>query len=238
MTAMSYSSGESVCFFQGSAETHPWRRPRRIGRRTLLNSDHVLASSAIPTLFPATKLEHDFFGDGALRQLSPLSPAIHLGAQRLFIVGVSDNRARKVRATSKKPDSGSPSIAQIVGHLLNSAFVDSLEEDIDRLERTNRLLSLLPPDSLRERDAALRTIDNVVVTPSEPLDEISSQHIDDLPPSVRTLLGSTGATTGGGATSASYLLFTPQFIGELIALGQRDTLWNAAEIERFFADPA
>ncbi len=239
VTAMSYSSGESVSFFQASPGTPPWRRPRRVGRRTLLNRDHVLASSAIPTLFPATKLEHDYFGDGALRQLSPLSSAIHLGAEQLFIIGVSDNRARKARRQEKtRTRKTSPSLAQIVGHLLNSAFVDSLEEDIARMERTNRLLASVPPGSLRDRDSAMRTIDNVVVTPSEPLDEISADHIHDLPRSVRTLLGSTGATTGGGATSASYLLFTPQFIGDLIALGLRDTLWCAGEIERLFASPS
>ncbi|MEZ5567178.1 MAG: patatin-like phospholipase family protein [Halioglobus sp.] len=236
VTAMSYSSGESVCFFQASPEMQAWRRPRRVGRKTLLNSDHILASSAIPTLFPATKLEHDYFGDGALRQLSPLSPAIHLGARQLFIIGVSDNRARKARARRQRPEPRqSPSIAQIVGHLLNSAFVDSLEEDIERLERTNRLLEVLPPESLNPQDNTLRPIDNVVVSPSEPLDEISASHIGDLPPSVRALLGSTGATTGGGATSASYLLFTPQFIGDLIALGQRDTLWSADHVRRLFS---
>ena len=236
VTAMSYDSGESVSFFQAAPGMKSWRRPRRRGRRTLLHADHVVASSAIPTLFPATRLEHEYYGDGALRQLAPISPALHLGASRVFTVGVSDNRSREV--SHKKvgtPRQQSPSMAQIVGHLLNAAFVDNLEDDIQRLERNNRLLSLVPEEA-RARGEGLRIIDHLVVSPSQALDDISARHICKLPASLRFLLRTTGATRGGGATSASYLLFTPSFARELIELGYRDTLWNADAVRRFLAD--
>lgn len=103
------------------------------------------------------------------------------------------------------------------------------------MERTNRLLALLPPDALEGPDLELRQVDSLVVSPSQPLDEISARHIGDLPASVRFLLRPIGATSSGGATSANYLLFTHGFTSELIALGQRDTLWSAAEIEKMFA---
>ncbi len=237
VTAMGYTSGQSVCFFQGKPAMQSWQRHRRIGRRTLLNTDHLMASSAIPTLFPATKIEHEYFGDGALRQLSPISPALHLGADRLFIVGVSNNLARQPQRTTP-PTRHSPSMAQIIGHMFTSAFVDSLESDIERLERVNDLLELIPEDLRKEKLPDLRPIEKLVVSPSEQVDKIAGRKVRYLPGSLRFFLRNTGATaSGGGATAASYLLFTRPFTDELIALGQRDTMWNREAMEKFFDVP-
>lgn len=228
VTATGYHAGKSVCFFQAKNGIGDWSRYRRSGRRTLLNCDHLMASSAIPTMFPATRIEFDYFGDGAMRQLAPLSPALHLGADRLFIVGVSANRAKPEQPASRLP-THSPSLAQIIGHMLNSAFVDSLESDIERLDRVNDLVGRILQQNGDVGD--LRRIGRLVVSPSEDLDAIAAQSIDSLPASLRFLLRVTGGTEkGGGSTAASYLLFARPFVEALIALGYRDTQAKSAEI--------
>lgn len=238
ISAMGYHSGKSMSFFQGKAGIQDWARYRRSGRRTLLNSDHLMASSAIPTMFPATRLEFEYFGDGAMRQLAPLSPALHLGADRLFIIGVSANLDRRKRVT-EKPPSHSPSMAQIVGHLLNSAFVDSLESDVERLDRINRLVELIPPETLADGHLNVRRIDRLVISPSEELDRIAASKVDSLPASVSFLLRATGGTeAGGGATAASYLLFARPFVEALIELGYRDAMWSRDDITQFLNMPS
>ena len=230
VTAMGYSTGTSVAFFQGRPDMEGWRRHRRIGRRTLLGVDHLMASSAIPALFPTTRIEHEYFGDGALRQLSPISPALHLGADRVFIVGVSGNRDPRLM---KKPPplKHSPSVAQILGHMFNSAFVDSLEGDIENLNRINRLVALIPEEVRVEKGIKARPIESQVVSPSEQVDKIAGRQIRYLPDSLRFLLRVTGATAhGGGAAAASYLLFAKPFIDKMIALGYRDTMWESDSI--------
>ncbi len=233
VTAMGYTSGQSVAFFQGRPELQGWRRHRRIGRPVLLNTDHLMASSAIPTLFPTTRIEYEYFGDGALRQLSPISPALHLGADRVFIIGVSGNRAPKPRSARTRH---SPSIAQIVGHMLNSAFVDTLEGDIEHLERINELVKLIPEEVRDAEGIRLKPVENLIIWPSEEVDKIAGRKVRYLPRSLRAFLRSTGATTsGGGAMAASYLLFAQPFIDEMITLGYRDTMWEAESIASFFA---
>jgi NTE family protein len=232
VTAMGYSSGHSVAFFQGAPGLKGWQRHRRIGRPTLLNVDHLMASSAIPTLFPTTKIEHEYFGDGALRQLAPISPALHLGAERIFIVGVSGNRAPKQRRSPRTRHS--PSIAGIIGQLLNSAFLDSLEGDIEHLERVNQLVRLIPEELREANGIPLRPVESLVVWPSEEVDKIAGRKVRYLPSSLRMLLRSTGATTsGGGANAASYLLFAKPFIEDLVKLGYRDAMWEQDSIRGF-----
>ena len=234
VTAMGYTTGESVSFFQGVPELTDWRRYRRVGRSTRLNVEHLLASSAIPTVFPTVKIGSEYYGDGALRQLAPISPALHLGADRVFVVGVSSNRNPlhwgKTRLTKH-----SPSMGQVIGHLLNSAFVDSLESDIERLERVNAMLELVPKEVLDASSSPLRPVDSLVISPSNALDKIAGRNIRYLPKSMRFFLRSTGATAhGGGATAASYLLFAKPFCDELISLGYQDAMWEVESIKTFF----
>lgn len=234
VNATGYHAGRSVSFFQARQGIGDWSRYRRSGRRTLLNCDHLMASSAIPTMFPATRIEFDYFGDGAMRQLAPLSPALHLGADRLFIIGVSANREKPELAHRRLP-THSPSLAQIIGHMLNSAFIDSLESDIERLDRVNELVGRLPP-ATGQRPEGLRQIERLVISPSEDLDRLAVESVDSLPSSLRLLLRVTGGSeSGGGSTAASFLLFARPFVEGLIDLGYRDAMARRDGIMDFHA---
>jgi len=233
VSAMGYTSGHTVSFFQGHESIQGWNRYRRAGVATPLRLEHLIASSAIPTIFPAVRINREYFGDGALRQLAPISPALHLGAESLFVIGVSGNRSST--KPKRLPVKHSPSMGQIVGHLLNSAFVDSLEGDLEHMELVNNLVKLIPEEN-RPIDFKLRAVDNMVISPSSPLDVIAGRNVRYLPDSLRFFLRAIGATTkGGGATAASYLLFSTEFITDLMELGYQDGLKEAEAIKNFFA---
>lgn len=235
VSAMGYTSGHSVSFFQGDPTLQGWSRYRRSGVATQLRLEHLLASSAIPTIFPAVRINREYFGDGALRQLAPISPALHLGADALFVVGVSGNRSAP-KANRRVPHRHSPSMGQIIGHLFNSAFVDALEGDLEHMQRMNELLKLIPEDVRMREGILLRPVDNMVISPSYPIDGIAGRNVRYLPKSLRFFLRAIGATAkGGGATAASYLLFSNEFITELMVLGREDTLAEADNIRAFFA---
>jgi NTE family protein len=233
ISAMGYSSGHTVSFFQGHSRIPEWSRYRRSGVATQIRLEHLLASSAIPTIFPAIRINREYFGDGALRQLAPISPALHLGAESLFVVGVSGNRSA-MKPDKRLPIRHSPSMGQIVGHLLNSAFVDSLEGDLEHMELINELVRLMPEE--RRAATGMAVVENMVISPSSPLDVIAGRNVRYLPSSLRFFLRTIGATAkGGGATAASYLLFSNEFISELMALGRDDALAEAEALKRFFA---
>lgn len=234
ITAMGYTSGDSVSFFQSHVGQHGWRRARRVGTPDHIRVEHLLASSAIPTIFPAVYIGREYFGDGAMRQVAPISPALHLGANRLFVIGVSSNRSPRGVSRRAPAPRHSPSMAQIVGQMFNSAFIDSLEGDLEHIERVNALLALI--DQKRcEKTLHLRFVDTLVISPSRPLDKIAGRLVRNLPSSLRFFLRRTGATThGGGAAAASYLLFSHEYCNELIALGFQDAMWERKAIEDFF----
>jgi NTE family protein len=188
----------------------------------------VLASAALPFLFPAVKLHREYFGDGSMRQIAPVSPALHLGADRVLIVGTGRQTMAEARARSNVY----PSLAQIAGHALNSIFLDSLMVDIERMERINRTLKLVPPESLK--DAQLRPIRLLFITPSQPLERIAARFLHELPRSVRFILRPTGALNRSGSNLASYLLFEAGFCRALIDLGYEDTARREAEVREFF----
>ncbi len=234
INAMGYSSGESVSFFQGAPELEGWNRHRRVGMPTRLKLEHLLASSAIPTIIPAVRINREYFGDGALRQLAPISPALHLGADSLFIVGVSGNRETR-KPARRRTVRHSPSMAQIVGQLFNSAFIDALEGDLEHLERINELVGLIPEEVRAASALPLRAVENRIISPSQELDNIAGRKVRNLPKSLRFFLRTIGATAkGGGATAASYLLFHQSFIRELMELGYQDTMWEADRLKPFF----
>lgn len=242
VNALSYSEGESVSFFQGAEALPEWRRFRRYGVRTQLSVDHLMASAAIPTLFSTVKIGNDYFGDGAVRQLAPISPALHLGANRVFVVGVSDNRSPVHWGKKRtKPPRHSPSIAQIAGQLFNAAFIDSLEGDLEHLDRVNLLLDAAGDKSLGDL-SPLRPVASAVIEPSQSLDRLAGRKVRFLPPALRWLFRATGATTsGGGGSAASYLLFEKPFIGELVELGYQDAMWERDKLRAFLqpqAEPA
>jgi len=236
VSATGYTSGQAVSFFQGHPDIENWNRYRRSGVATRLRLEHLVASSAIPSIFPAVRINREYFGDGALRQLAPISPALHLGAEKLMVVGVSGN-LKSVRANKRVPLRHSPSMGQIVGHLFNSAFVDALDSDIEHLERMNRLLRLIPQEQLAAHNINLRPVGCTVISPSSPLDVIAGRNIRYLPKGLRFFLRTVGATArGGGATAASYLLFAREFIVELIKLGYQDAMSDSDNIRRFFIE--
>lgn len=233
VSSLGYSSSNSVNFFQGNKDLEEWVRFRRVGRPAILGMEHLMASSAIPWIFPTVRIGNEYFGDGAMRQLAPISPALHLGAERIFIIGVSGNRQGAIR--KKAPSRHPPSMAQMAGHLLNSAFIDSLEADIEHLERINNLIDLLPEKERGEQ--GLRSVKSLVISPSKAIDKIAGRNIRYLPKSLRFFMRSSGATAkGGGSTIASYLLFAKPFIDELIDLGYQDAMWEKESIQSFFLD--
>ena len=233
ISTMSYSSGQSVTFFQGQEQITPWKRARRRGEKTQINIDHLMASTAIPSLFPAVQIGNRYYGDGAVRQLKPISPALHMGARQLLIVGVSNNATTD---TNETVADHSPSIAQIVGHMFNSAFIDSVESDLETLRSINRLASALP-ESLRANNGItdLNPVDVLSISPSQSIDQIAQEHIHELPMSLKLFLRVTGANAqGGGTSAASYLLFEPGFCRKLIELGFQDAMAQREDIEIFF----
>jgi NTE family protein len=233
VTASSYTGGQHVTFFQTAAEIAPWVRSQRVAMQDQIGVEHLLASSAIPFIFPATPLylngQHEYCGDGSMRQLAPISPAIHLGADKVLVVGagrLAEPAAHKIETPRY------PSLAQIAGHALSSIFLDSLAVDIERLERINKTLSLMPPEYLVK--TPLRPVQLLVIAPSERLDDIASRHIASLPAPIRTMLSGIGATETRGASLASYLLFESTYTSELIRLGQHDTHARKADVLAFF----
>lgn len=227
ITAMNYANGESVAFVEGQGAS-PWQRRHRSGRCVRLNLEHVLASTAIPMLFPPQRIGTCWFGDGALRQLHPLSAAMHLGAKRLLIIGVSGN------SESKESDNATaPTPAQIAGHMLAREFIDNLEADIELAEKLNTLSRYLDPSLRADLDA--RSVGIHVVTPSIAFDEAAGRYLRRQPRSTRLLLRLLGANEAQGRSFASYLLFDGGFCRELMESGRRDALADADAIADFLS---
>jgi NTE family protein len=235
VTAFAYESAQAVTFYQGRGTIDPWLRHRRQGVPTRLTVAHLLASSAIPLIFRPVKIGHEYFGDGAVRQISPISPALHLGASRVLVLGVSGSaEAVQGRASSSslRPTGKIPSLAQMSGHMLNSTFVDNLESDIELLERLNKLGQLLPAQQ-RSRAYGLTPVDVLVISPSQSLDLIAARHRKELPAPLRAFLHGSGANRASGAGVLSYLLFEPGYCRELIELGYHDAQLNRSRLKAF-----
>jgi NTE family protein len=239
VTASSYSSGEHVTFYETGAGIEPWVRSQRKAARERITHKHLLASSAIPFIFPATGLPMDghteFFGDGSMRQSAPIAPAIHLGAERILVVGAGRMHEPQGKPTAE-PSPTYPSLAQIAGHTLSNIFLDALSVDVERVRRINHTLSLVPPEA--RGHSSLRPIELLVIAPSQRLDAVAARHVANLPLPVRTLLGALGVTSDAqdvrGAALASYLLFESGYTRELMALGHADTLDKRTEVCHFF----
>ena len=239
VTASSYTSGQHVTFFDAGAPLDSWVRSQRRAVRSSITHAHLLASSAIPFVFPAARIgrEHDaaWYGDGSMRQTAPLSPAIHLGAQRLLIIGAGRMHEPPGERSTHE---GYPSLAQIAGHAMANIFLDALAVDVERMQRINRTLALLP-DDIRQ-DTPLRPMESLVIAPSQRLDDIAARHLHCLPAPVRTLLrgvgvGNSASDARGGSALASYLLFECPYTRELMTLGEADVQARRDEVLQFFA---
>src|SRR3990170_632951 len=232
ISASGYTSGHSVTFYQGVDTLAPWKRARRVGCVMNITHEHLMASSAIPFIFAAVKINREYFGDGSMRQTAPISPALHLGAERVLVVGVR-HEAEGAAAMQRLDAQEYPPLAQIAGHVLNSIFLDSLEADLERLQRINKTVSLIPEPQRKERGVTLRKVDVLVISPSQDIEQIAARYAHRLPRSLRALLRGLGTFKRAGANLVSYLLFEKPYCRELISLGYADAMTRKREILEF-----
>jgi len=199
LTACSYDTGESTTFYDGDKSIEDWRRTHREGIRTKMSIEHLMASSAIPVIFPSVELKDEHFGDGSMRQLSPISPALHLGAEKILIIGLRKESKEREKVTPHPR----PTLGQISGYILDTLFLNSLQSDIERMERVNRTL------------------------------EESKECKPDSKQAFRLALKFLGLSKGNSRRFISYLMFTKTFCDELIGLGYRDAMAQQDELSAF-----
>lgn len=226
ITASSYEDGTSVSFYHGSTPAPPWQRSRRVGRSGKVTAEHIMASAALPFVFPSVKIDGEYYGDGALRQIAPLSPAIHLGCNRLFLIGARD--AEIGGEPENAPAYPSPGV--IAGQLLDIVFNDNLEADVERLKRINSTLDSMMPERRALTD--LHHVDVMMLQPSEDVRKIAARHVAELPWSVKALLRALGAWKAPWVLP-SYLMFEPGYVRALMDLGRKDALARIDEIRDF-----
>ncbi len=226
VTASGYTSATATSYFQAQGPVANWQRPRRRGRATTLQVSHLLASSALPFIFPAEQIGNEYFGDGGMRLVAPLSPAIHLGANRILVIGTRDEKP------DLPPESPTeyPSAGEIGGYLMDTIFMDTLQADLARMKRINQTLNLVPED--QRRRVGLINIDSLVIKPSKDLRRVTKAYVHEIPRSVQILLRTLGGW-GRDWRMASYLLFEAAYCSELIDLGYADGMTAEQDIYKF-----
>ncbi len=229
VTASSYTSGDSISFYQSEDHIKPWFRANRRGEPSQFNSEHLMASAAIPLVFPSINIKRQHFGDGSVHQLSPLSPAVHLGAERIFIVGV-EQPTEPIHPNENNPHP--PTTSSIAGHLLDSIFSDTLQSDIERAERINKTIAL-SPDGPQKNELGLKKIDTLLINPSHDFNSMAVEYFDELPLSIKILLRSVGITNDSESSLVSYLLFDKKYCKQLIKLGYEDAMEKETIIRDF-----
>ncbi|ABC81207.1 patatin-like phospholipase family protein [Anaeromyxobacter dehalogenans] len=236
LSATNYHTGAGVTFFEGAPDIEPWIRSTRVGVRARLTLDHVMASAAIPVFFPPVRIERTFYGDGCVRMICPLSPAIHLGAERIVAISVRHLRsaAETARDEVRATDDALP-VSEIAGVLLNAVFLDSLDSDVERLERINRTLALIPRERLGRGELELREVPVLVLRPSLDLGKLAADEYGRFPRMLRYLLKGIGATGHAGEDLLSYLAFEPVYVHRVMDLGYADTMARRAEVEAFLS---
>ena len=235
ISATNYETGTSVTFFDGAPEMKPWARSRRMGVRTPITLDQVMASAAIPIFFPPVQLGGSWFGDGGVRLTAPMSPALHLGADRVLVIGIRHPRtAEETVVINEAAQRDDLPLSQILGVLMNAVFLDSLEPDIERVERVTEMLDTIQ----RPADSHLRPVHILLLQPSQDLAALASDQVMRFPRTLRFLLKGLGVSQKGGADLLSYLAFEQQYIERLVTLGYEDTRARFEEIREFMGDAA
>ena len=229
ITASSYSSGDSINFYQSKENIAPWFRAKRRGQPCRINNEHLMASSAIPLVFPSVKIGREHYGDGSIHQLSPLSPAIHLGAKKLLVIGVEQPK-EPLHARENTPHP--PTTSTIAGHLLDTIFSDTLQSDLERMQRINQTMALIPED---KRGEGLSHIESLVINPSHDFNAMAVDYYDELPLSIRLLLRTGGITNDAESSIVSYLLFEQSYCKQLITLGFEDAMEQESQIRAFLS---
>jgi len=226
VTASGYTSASATSYFQAQEGVEEWQRTRRQGVATKLNVQHLLASSALPILFPAERIGNEYFGDGGMRMVAPLSPAIHLGARRILVIGTRDEKP------DLPPESPQdyPSAGEIGGYLMDTIFMDRLNADLARMKRINQTLKLVAEE--KRQQTGLTNINSLVIKPSKDLRHVTQAHVGEIPRSVQILLRTLGGW-GRDWRMASYLLFESAYCGELIDLGYADGMNAKQDIIHF-----
>lgn len=222
-----YNTASSVSFFQGNTYEKEWQRARRKGCITQLNIDHLLASSAIPMVFPSVKINQDYFGDGSVHQFAPLSAPIHLGAKKIMVINLDSPHQFKPQQNGCHPKT-----ATIAGYLLDTIFSDTLNSDLERLQRINNTIAQLPKETCNS--LSLSPIDTLVIKPSQDINKMAANFYDEMPLSIRMLLKTIGVNKHSDSSVLSYLLFEQGFTHSLIRLGYQDAESNIDEIKQFF----
>lgn len=238
ISATNYHTGVGVTWYEGAPDIAPWSRSTRVGVRTRITIEHVMASAAIPVFFPPVKIDRTHYGDGCVRVLYPMSPAIHCGADR--VVAISVKHLRSASDTARREQATQHAdllpLSEIAGVLLNAVFLDSLESDLERLERINRTLSLIPTDRLGGTELPLRPVPALVLRPSEDLGRLAADEYGRFPVMLRYLLRGIGATGHAGEDLLSYLAFEPIYVRRVMDLGYADTMARREEIRAFFEE--
>ncbi len=227
VTASCYNSGDSITFFQ-SRDASEWQRSRRCGQRTLLGIHHMMASAAIPLVMPSVRINQQYFGDGSVNQLAPLSAPIHLGADRILIVGLEQPRRRE--HLQQMPHH--PNLSTIAGHLLDSIFSDTLNADLERMQRVNKTLETLQQHNI---GSELKPVHSYLINPSVNFNALASEHFLALPMAIRSLLRNIGIKQHSDSSLASYLLFEKNFTKRLIELGYQDAMVQMDSLMTFLA---
>lgn len=238
ITASNYRTGMSVTFCTAADDLPMWQRSQRVGIVAEIGVPHLLASSAIPFVFAPVRIGDDYFGDGAMRQLAPTAPALHLGAKRILVVGATRSGGDPSRGrpdVAAKGRTRPPSAAHVGSHALASIFADALGTDLERVQLVNVAARLIPTERLASSPMPLRDVEVMVITPSQSLESLALEHLDTLPPTLRMVLGRIGGTRAEGAGLLSYLLFEGRYCQALIALGYRDAQERKAELSRHLA---
>jgi NTE family protein len=231
ITALDYKTSETITFIQGDPELPSWTRTRRRSERATIQVEHIIASSAIPVLFPPGAVGNRYFGDGCVRNLAPLSPAIHSGANQLLVIGV--RRKEEIAPPDVSSAPSNPSIAKIINVLLNAILLDGIEVDLDRLARINEFIRRVPPE--HQTNLNFKAVQYLFIQPSVDIGEVATKMASRMPRLIRYMLKGLGPLEDAKEI-ISYLLFESDFTNELIEIGYKDGMNAKEDILRFLLE--